>query len=408
MPSPQGQNISLCVIAKDEEKWLPRSLASARPFVDQIVLVDTGSSDATVEIARSFQAEVYFHAWEKDFAKHRNQSMSYAKGDWILILDADEELDPKKAPNLPLVVDVQDCDSFFLELSHLGPDGVATQQWTPRLLRAAAGLRFEGRIHEHLTGGEGKALRAPVNIIHHGFALSPEIMAQKAKRNLELLKKWAQEEPENISAHTYLAQTLITWPETAGQALEAGLRALALAKEKGVSRRYLPRIYHPLLIALTHQKDYKTLIACAQECLALLPDYPDPLYSLSWAHLQMQNWDEVCRAARRFMVLQDRWQEHDLEYPYTQNLTLNLKEPVLERWVYAAGRMGQDAEANQVFERLLGERAAEQPALRAVSGLDRAGNQALARDLASLAVDRHPEWEWPRQYLTQIGGGSEA
>jgi glycosyltransferase involved in cell wall biosynthesis len=88
----KASRISLCMIVKNEEHCLRRCLDSVRDYVDEMIIVDTGSTDHTVEIAKSYHAQIYHHPWENDFSKHRNQSLSYATGDWILQLDADEEL----------------------------------------------------------------------------------------------------------------------------------------------------------------------------------------------------------------------------------------------------------------------------------------------------------------------------
>ena len=84
--------ISLCMIARDEAAQLPRCLASVRGAVDEVVLVDTGSRDRTREIAREHGARVESFAWCDDFAAARNASLARASGDWVLVLDADEEL----------------------------------------------------------------------------------------------------------------------------------------------------------------------------------------------------------------------------------------------------------------------------------------------------------------------------
>ena len=86
--------ISLCLIARDEERFLPGCLASVSGVVDEIVLADTGSTDRTVEIARAAGATVVHHAWDEDFSAARNAALAAATGDWILLLDADERLAP--------------------------------------------------------------------------------------------------------------------------------------------------------------------------------------------------------------------------------------------------------------------------------------------------------------------------
>ena len=86
--------VSLCMIVKDEERYLARCLESAKPLVDEMIVVDTGSSDRTRDIARAFGAKVYPFSWQEDFSKARNVSISKACGQWLFILDADETIAP--------------------------------------------------------------------------------------------------------------------------------------------------------------------------------------------------------------------------------------------------------------------------------------------------------------------------
>ncbi|MEJ2052223.1 MAG: glycosyltransferase family 2 protein, partial [Calditrichota bacterium] len=78
--------ISACMMVKNEEEMLPNCLESIKDVVDELIVVDTGSTDKTIEIAESYGAKIYHHPWENDFSKHRNQSISYATGDWFLII----------------------------------------------------------------------------------------------------------------------------------------------------------------------------------------------------------------------------------------------------------------------------------------------------------------------------------
>lgn len=80
------------MMVKNEEEMLPRCLNSIKHLIDELIVVDTGSTDKTIEIAESFGAKIYHHPWENNFSKHRNQSLGYATGDWIIQIDADEEL----------------------------------------------------------------------------------------------------------------------------------------------------------------------------------------------------------------------------------------------------------------------------------------------------------------------------
>src|SRR3972149_2146143 len=100
----RNPTLSLCMIVKNEEKFLPACLESVKGHVDEIIIVDTGSTDRTVEIAESYNAKIYHHPWKNSFSKARNYSLKYATCDWILILDADEEIVKKDAHKLRKVI----------------------------------------------------------------------------------------------------------------------------------------------------------------------------------------------------------------------------------------------------------------------------------------------------------------
>ena len=85
--SGQEVTLSVCMMVKNEEHNLKRCLSSLNGIADELIVVDTGSNDSSVPIAKSFGAKVYHHQWEDDFSKHRNQSIGYASGDWLLIFD---------------------------------------------------------------------------------------------------------------------------------------------------------------------------------------------------------------------------------------------------------------------------------------------------------------------------------
>lgn len=98
-----SDRISLCMIVKDEEEHLPRCLASVADVVDEIVVVDTGSQDHTVAVAAAHGARVFQIPWTGDFSAARNAAIDRATGDWVLVLDADDELTPETRAALPPV-----------------------------------------------------------------------------------------------------------------------------------------------------------------------------------------------------------------------------------------------------------------------------------------------------------------
>ncbi len=353
--------LSLCLIARDEEANLPRCLASAAGWVDEIVLVDTGSRDRTVAVAREYGARVFHEPWRADFALHRNQGIERARGAGALVLDADEELAPAGREFLRGELGRGGADLWEVEILHLAADGGHGLQFTPRLLRRASGARFTGAIHERVAGRGLRVGRAPLRLIHHGFAQGAEVMAQKAKRNLELVRAWREREPRGPDAAIYLAQTLMVDPAPGEATLRAPEEAHALALAAGAPARLLPRAYHPLLMALTRLGRFAELAARARECLRRLPGYPDPLFSLAFACHRLGQPAGVIAAARRFRELQAHWREHPGDYPYPHNLSLHLLPRVLGLWLAAARSLGREEEARQVMA-WLGAGPAGEPA----------------------------------------------
>src|SRR5579875_2454533 len=148
-----GLTLSLCMIVKDEEQLLPRCLKAIRPAVDEIIVVDTGSSDATMDIARSFGARVIEHPWTGSFAEPRNVSFDAATGDWIIYLDADEVLVSEDVERLRELTGQTWREAFHLiETSFVGElgDGSAIVNTALRVFRNRPEYRFTGSIHEQI------------------------------------------------------------------------------------------------------------------------------------------------------------------------------------------------------------------------------------------------------------------
>ncbi|HEX2102559.1 MAG TPA: glycosyltransferase family 2 protein, partial [Solirubrobacteraceae bacterium] len=198
-----GLTLSLCMIVRDEEEMLPRSLAAARDAVDEIIVVDTGSVDATVEIARSFGAKVIEREWTGSFADARNASFDAATGDWILYLDADEVLVEGDAERLRALLGRTWREAFFLvETNFTGElgDGHAATHNALRVVRNRPEYRFEGRVHEQvahaLPSAPERIEATSVRIEHYGYLGAVRDSKEKSRRNIELLERQRDEETE--------------------------------------------------------------------------------------------------------------------------------------------------------------------------------------------------------------------
>jgi tetratricopeptide (TPR) repeat protein len=190
-------DLSLCMIVKNEAKQLARCLSSVQGIVDEMVVVDTGSTDETVAIARQFTAQVHEFPWNDDFSAARNQSLTYAQGDWVLVLDADEVLVREIEPVLKQAIQRPDALVVNLVRSEIG----ATQSpysLVSRLFRRHPDLHFTRPYHALIDDSAMQLLqREPhwqvidlpeVAILHYGYepgAIASRNKLQKARMAME-------------------------------------------------------------------------------------------------------------------------------------------------------------------------------------------------------------------------------
>lgn len=158
------KTLSVCMIVKNEAAFIDAAIKSVGEIADQVVVVDTGSTDGTQEIARSAGAEVFSLPWPGSFAASRNESLSHATGDWILILDADERLHKNSAQSLRYLVNSAPAALIELKIINYMDDlqaQTASEHYSVRLFPNHYGLSFTGRIHEQLVVPHG--WRSPGN-----------------------------------------------------------------------------------------------------------------------------------------------------------------------------------------------------------------------------------------------------
>jgi GT2 family glycosyltransferase len=238
--------ISLCMIVRDEAAMLADCLISARDAVDELIIVDTGSTDATREIARVAGAQVIDFLWCDDFAAARNKSIAHAQGDWVLYLDADERLAPGTAATIRAAACRDDFDCGLLAVhnaSRLDASFVDVLSGSARmddpvlqrrLMRRTPDLRFSGLVHEDLgqwlAARERRSQVLTGALIHLGYA--PEVAQARGKlaRNLQLLQRQVQEDPNDFTTYGYLAHTLLLEGKT-DQAWIAAERGWSLVSE---------------------------------------------------------------------------------------------------------------------------------------------------------------------------------
>jgi glycosyltransferase involved in cell wall biosynthesis/thioredoxin-like negative regulator of GroEL len=198
--------LSVCLIAKNEERFIDGCLQSIRGLADQLILVDTGSTDRTVEIARNHGAEVHFRAWDNDFSAARNAALLHARGDWVLILDADEEVSPTHHAALRALLTRPNVIAYRLPLVDVGREADGVSQ-VPRLFRNAPQQFYVSRIHEQVYASlelnrekwSMENLFGDAQLIHHGYQAEVVKSRDKVHRNILLLEQANEEYPNDVN-----------------------------------------------------------------------------------------------------------------------------------------------------------------------------------------------------------------
>jgi len=200
--------LSLCMIVRDSAKTLPAALESIRPWVDEMVIVDTGSVDETPRIVESFGGRLFHFPWCDDFSAARNESVRHARGDWVFWMDADDTSPPDCGRGIRGLTNGEVDPSvlgFFMQV-HCpidGPDGEHDVEVVDqvKLFRNRPDLRFDGRIHEQvlgaISGAGGKVAWTNLHVVHSGSDQSPEGREKKRQRDLRILELELAERPEH-------------------------------------------------------------------------------------------------------------------------------------------------------------------------------------------------------------------
>jgi GT2 family glycosyltransferase/tetratricopeptide (TPR) repeat protein/2-polyprenyl-3-methyl-5-hydroxy-6-metoxy-1,4-benzoquinol methylase len=310
--APPSPRVSLCMIVRDEEPRIAACLESVRPWVDEMIVVDTGSTDGTADIARALGARVIDHAWQESFSEARNVSLGEATGDWIFWMDADDVLPPESGPL------IRECaaragDSitgFVAQVRCPAAPGEAGETVVDhvRLFRNLPEARFELRIHEQILPSirriGGEIARSPVTVVHANYDHSPEGQKRKRARDEKLLALDLAENPDHPFVHFNVGMTA-SHEGDHGRAIEHLRESIRLSspQESHVRKAYA-------LLAASHRArgEAELALAACREGRRIYPQDAELLFNegLAW-----QRTGDLPRAADCLQRLLDLPQESD-------------------------------------------------------------------------------------------------
>ncbi|MGL5694191.1 MAG: glycosyltransferase [Peptostreptococcaceae bacterium] len=276
--------ISLCMIVKNEEKNLRRCLESTKNLVDEIIIVDTGSTDKTIEIAKEYNAKIYYHKWNHDFSEARNASLEKATKNWILFLDADEEITLEEGNKLKNILENNShLDAFHLRLVNIISNSDIGDAIVLRAFKNKPEYRFEGKMHEQIVGSiersGGPIGATDVKILHYGYDPQFADIKEKQKRNLELLNSYPENKRDGY--FYYSLGNEYARIENHDMALETYQKALDIPIKKGERPVYLAYLYLHIAKVLNAAKRFDEEIKRLHEFENNYSDFKD-LYFMEY------------------------------------------------------------------------------------------------------------------------------
>lgn len=310
--------LSVAMIVRDEAELLPEFLDAVNDWVAEVCLVDTGSRDGTVAIARDRGCRVFSFPWCDDFAAARNESLRHCTADWVLVLDADERIAREDRDAIGVLIAGPRNRAYrlttrnYTNAAHLcdfvlcaAEDRMARgfAGWFPstkvRLFPNGSGAAFEGRIHELVNDSLERAgitiLAADVPVHHYPLLRTPERLRGKHELYLRLGHRKMESEPDNPQA----------WVELGRQYVETGDFGQAAAAYREAARRapssaeVLKELGAVLLLAGRDSDAEKALALAVQLC----PDLVEAWRNLGILHAGARRWAEAVRCLRRAVEL---------------------------------------------------------------------------------------------------------
>lgn len=344
--------ISAALIVRDEEKFIEGCLASLVGHVHEIVVVDTGSQDRTIEIARRFPVNLHRFPWRNDFSAARNFALDQASGDWILYIDADERL---LVPNCGALSDIVSDKGKVAWRLRLYPRVGWTAYSELRLFRNDPRIRFEGVIHESIWLGiadlahtDGLDVGSCNVALHHvGYEADQR---PKNPRNVPLLRERLSLDPDNYFCWWHLGECLRLAGDAAGAA-ETWMQGIGRLRAADPQPRHLAHSLLYLALLKLRQERGEPMGILLEEALAI---YPGNLaLQFMYARAAIDRGDlEAARAILERLVAIDPDRFFEPELAYDRSLFGYLPTELLALCHFRAGRFAEAAQLYRLAARM--------------------------------------------------------
>lgn len=305
--------LSICMMVKNEERHLEECLQSLQPLVrelgSEIIVVDTGSTDSTVEIAKRYTDKLYFHEWNNDFSGMRAVTISYAKGEWIFIIDGDEVLQDAAE-----IIDFfrsglyKEYKTAMLEVKNFSKKDLSVYSilGSPRLFRAGT-FHYEGAVHNQIIHEFPGLKLIATMLLHYGYiAEDKELMERKFERTSSLLKKELEKRPDSVYYRYQLSATYLMHGDV-GKALEEGEKAYFMIKDDSDKIfRYLYILGHIAKIYIKLEK-YEEMYETSEKGLKINQEYLDLWFYNFYYFFNRKDHDKIIEKGLKFIEVHENF-----------------------------------------------------------------------------------------------------
>jgi tetratricopeptide (TPR) repeat protein len=301
--------LSVAMIVKDEEHNIRRALESIKDVADEIIVVDTGSTDRTPEIVKEYTDKLYFHEWQNDFSEARNYSLQFPTCEWVLIYDADEEASESFRKNIRDFLKGLDksVNTVYLPtISYLDIDLTKTEvASTPRIFRRGT-ISYKNVVHNQAIY-KPKVVHANFPILHYGYIWTRALKKKKYERTGNLIREHLQTAKEPLERIYYLVQLYKT--ESIGgytyKKNQVAWQTLEAIQKVG----QIPAIGLEFLYLFGLDCVFGGLNEMAKElfdkCIQAAPQYPDPYFGMMVLYEREKDWNELLKWGKKFFEVLD-------------------------------------------------------------------------------------------------------
>jgi tetratricopeptide (TPR) repeat protein len=307
--------LSLCMIVKNEKHFLSKCLDSVSPFVSQIVINDTGSTDGTLDLIKKYNVDLIQNKWEDNFALARNQALEKATEPWILVLDADEVVEQNFFENVKKYIE-QDFEGFLVTIINFQSNSELFQTIPHKLLRLFKNHkkhRFSGKIHEQISDSilknGGKIASTDLIINHFGYQ---EKSKKKTERNIQILKNQVNENPTD--AYTWYQMGVTSYGKSDFDNAKSYFDKSLMYEDATFSDEIMFTIYVKLAQIFFQRSNYHQAEELIQIALQIDINNPFPYYIRAGINFEEQNFQKAVENLHKTKLMnKSLWHVNDYQ-----------------------------------------------------------------------------------------------